>query len=209
MQNLMIPTPPAPSMSTAQIGKCGEFLVQYRLLQHAIESSPMATDAGIDLVAYAPASRRALTIQVKTNLRPKPAGGEGPLALDWWGPEQSPAQLFALVDLGSDQAWLFSHEEIVRLAQQKSRGQWHFYLYVGADARPKGAGKHVREFEAYKIENRIPELFGLREAGAAIPSRPKTTGDNQGRGGRAVRKSGADRPGRFVWQEGDLQPIPE
>ena len=64
-------------LSTAQIGRAGELLVQYRLLLLGIDSAPMTTDAGIDLVAYAPGHQHAWTIQVKTNLRPKPSGGKG------------------------------------------------------------------------------------------------------------------------------------
>jgi hypothetical protein len=60
------------TLSTAQIGKCGEMLVQYRLLLLAIESAPMSTDTGIDLVLYSPECASATTVQVKTNLRPKP-----------------------------------------------------------------------------------------------------------------------------------------
>ena len=87
------------ALSKAQIGRCGELLVQYRLLRRRIESAPMTTDAGIDLVAYSPNSVRPVTIQVKTNLQPKPGGGRGKLALDWWISEASPAELVALVDL--------------------------------------------------------------------------------------------------------------
>lgn len=86
-------------LTTAQIGRCGEFLVQYRLLLLGVESAPMSTDAGIDLVAYSPTMTGAKTIQVKTNLKPKPGGGKGKNALDWWIPENSPAELVALVDL--------------------------------------------------------------------------------------------------------------
>jgi hypothetical protein len=64
-----------PTLRKAQIGRCGELLVQYRLLKHGIESASMTTDAGIDLVAYAPRSREAVTVQVKANLQPKPR---------WW-----------------------------------------------------------------------------------------------------------------------------
>ena len=39
-------------LTTAQIGKAGELLVQQKLLLNGIESAPLATDAGIDLVAY-------------------------------------------------------------------------------------------------------------------------------------------------------------
>lgn len=41
-------------LKPAQIGRCGELLVQYRLLKFGIESAPLTTDSGIDLVAYAP-----------------------------------------------------------------------------------------------------------------------------------------------------------
>jgi hypothetical protein len=82
------------SLATAQIGTSG-VLLQYRLLKHGIESAPMTTDAGIDLVVYSPHSRRAVTVQVKTCLPPKPAGGTGKLTLDWWLPDDSPAELIA------------------------------------------------------------------------------------------------------------------
>ena len=51
--------------------------MQYKLLKLGIESAPMTTDAGIDLVAFAPAAQRAVTIQVKANDAPKPGGGRG------------------------------------------------------------------------------------------------------------------------------------
>ena len=53
------------ALTTAQIGKSGE-QVQYRLLLLGIESAPMSTDNGIDLVAYSPRLAQAITIQVKT-----------------------------------------------------------------------------------------------------------------------------------------------
>jgi hypothetical protein len=40
------------SLSTAQIGRCGELLVQYELLLRGVETAPLSTDAGVDLVAY-------------------------------------------------------------------------------------------------------------------------------------------------------------
>jgi len=155
-------TPIVP-LTTAQIGKCGELLVQYRLLKHAIEASAMPTDAGIDLVAFSSASRRTVTIQVKANLRAKPGGGKGSMALDWWAPQQSPAELFALVDLESDQVWLFWKEELARFAQQKPEGRLHFYMYLDAEVRTRGGDKHVREFDAFKIEKRVVETFGQQQ----------------------------------------------
>ena len=59
--------------------------MQFLLLREGIESAELTTDAGIDLVAFAPRQGTAVTIQVKTNLRPKRrAGGRGKPVLDWW-----------------------------------------------------------------------------------------------------------------------------
>ena len=63
---------PSNNLTKQQIGRCGELLVQYKLLMVGIESSHLTTDAGIDLAAYSPKKKRPSTIQVKTNLRPKP-----------------------------------------------------------------------------------------------------------------------------------------
>lgn len=89
-------------LNTLQIGKLGELLVQYRLLLIGVESAHLTTDAGIDLVAYSQGKKEAVTIQVKTNLQPKPGGGKGKLSLDWWVPDNSPAELFALVDISEN-----------------------------------------------------------------------------------------------------------
>ena len=43
-------------------------MVQYQLLLHGIESAPMSTDTGIDLVTYSPKTATPVTVQVKTNL---------------------------------------------------------------------------------------------------------------------------------------------
>src|SRR5688500_18380489 len=117
-------------LSTAQIGKCGELLVQYRLLLVGIESAPMSTDTGVDLVAYSPRLARAITIQIKANLKAKPGGGKGKAALDWWVAEDVPAALVALVDLSSEKVWLFKKEELGELAQQRSSGRLHLYMYT-------------------------------------------------------------------------------
>jgi len=121
------------SLRTAQIGASGVLLIQYRLLKCGIESAPMTTDAGIDLVVYAPKLEKAVTVQVKTCLRPKPAGGRGRLALDWWLPQNSPAELVGLANLDSDQAWLFRHDEFVAKAQQQTEERLHLYFYVEPD----------------------------------------------------------------------------
>jgi hypothetical protein len=67
----------AHAIRKSQIGRCGESLVEYRLLLRGIEFAPMTTDAGIDLVTYEPSVERPFSIQVKSNLKPKPGGGKG------------------------------------------------------------------------------------------------------------------------------------
>ena len=150
-------------LASAQIGRCGELLVQQVLLLHGVESAPMSTDSGIDLVAYSSKTGVPHTIQVKTNLKAKPGGGKGKLALDWWIPEDSPAQLVALAELSTSRVWLFRHPEIVKFAQQKSNRRLHFYMYTDITARTRLSGRlvHTPEFESYRIENRVNSLFGI------------------------------------------------
>ena len=149
-------------MKTAQIGRCGELLVQYKLLLRGVESAPMTTDSGVDLVAYSPLNGKAVTIQVKTNLKSKPGGGKGKHGLDWWISENSPAQYAALVDLSSDRIWLLSHDEVSKLAQQKSSGRYHLYMYIDPTVKPSKTGRfvHSYEFEKFILENCAHEVFG-------------------------------------------------
>jgi len=151
------------TLAKAQIGKCGELLVQYMLLLRGVESAPMSTDTGVDLVAYSPKLARPTTIQIKTNLKAKPGGGKGKLALDWWIDEHTPVEYVALVDLSSQRVWILSKGELGTLSQQKSNGRFHLYMYTDPTVQPKKAGRlaHMHEFERYKIENRAHEIFGI------------------------------------------------
>lgn len=151
------------AISKAQIGRCGELLVQYHLLLRGIESAPMCTDSGIDLVAYSPKANAPLTIQVKTNLKPKPGGGKGKKALDWWIPADTPAELIALCDLSSQRVWVFKTAEIETVAQQKSKGQFHLYMHIDPTLQPRKLDRlsFAYEFEKYLLENRVHSLFGI------------------------------------------------
>jgi len=66
--------------------------VQYQLLKTGIDSARLTTDAGIELVVYAPGTARATTVQVKAYLVSKPAGGKGQLSRSWDFPHTCPAQ---------------------------------------------------------------------------------------------------------------------
>ena len=147
----------------SQIGRCGELLVQFLLLRRGIESAPMTTDTGVDLVAYAPEAARPFSIQVKTNLKAKPSGGKGKVALDWWIDDDTPAQLVALVDLSTQKVWIVLREELATLAQQRSNGRFHLYIYTDPTHRPKKQGRlvHIYEFERYLLENRAHDVFGI------------------------------------------------
>ena len=154
--------PSAPiTLKTAQIGRCGELLVQYYLLRRGVESAALTTDSGVDLVAYSPESRRPLTIQIKTNLEPKPGGGKGSPAVDWWIPENCPADLVALVDLSEQRVWIFLPQEIAALSQQHSKRGYHLYMYSDPEHKLRRLGKllHISEFEKFLLTNRAGEIF--------------------------------------------------
>lgn len=156
------PTVKRMSMNTQQIGLAGELLIQYQLLKFGIESAPLTTDSGIDLVAFSAKQNKALTIQVKANEKPKPGGGKGPLALDWWLRTTSPAELVALVDLSESRTWLFSHEEFSALAQQESRGKFHFYMYLEDDVRSINRVR-MSEYEDFRLEKRVSDFFEIQQ----------------------------------------------
>ncbi len=151
------------TLPTRQIGKLGELLVQYKLLQYGIESAPLTTDAGIDLVAYGPKIKRAITIQVKTNLKPKPGGGKGKPAINWWVDDDNPAQIYAFVDISTEKVWIFSKKEFEKVAQQHSSGRRQLYMTLSSESELKGKiGKaaQILKFNDYLLVNRISTLIG-------------------------------------------------
>ena len=151
---------PKPKITTAQIGQCGVFLLQYELLLSGVESAAMTTDYGIDLVAYSPTKRNAVTIQVKAKLKPAPGGGRGRMALGWRIPAESPAQYAAFVDLRSKNIWIFSLREIAECAQQHTPKGDQLYFYIDDDVKTRtGKPGHMSEFEKFRLPNRMSEIF--------------------------------------------------
>jgi hypothetical protein len=132
------------------IGRRGELLVQYELLRYGIESAPMTTDTGVDLVAYAPKSHRALTIQVKSNDKPHKAGGKGNWLQGWSLRKSSPAEYVALVDLDQERIWVLTHEQFCSEAQQKNRPEMTLYAYL--KPLKKRASKTIADLNGYSID---------------------------------------------------------
>jgi hypothetical protein len=150
-------------VSTQRIGRCGELLVQYKLLKLGIESAAMTTDSGVDLVAFSAASQRAVTIQVKANDAPKPGGGKGKLGLDWWIADDCPCELAAFVDVSTDRAWLFTKAELAAFSQQHSSGRYHFYMYVDPSVKPRGPKLAMQsDFNDHLLERKAQILVGKR-----------------------------------------------
>jgi hypothetical protein len=120
----------------------------------------MTTDAGVDLVAYSEIQGRSFTIQVKTNLAPKPGGGKGALAVDWWIGVDCPAELYALADLSTRRVWLFTKQELKDSAQQRSGGRLHLYMYTNPlSESPAYARYGDRGFSKFLFKNRVSALF--------------------------------------------------
>ncbi len=153
--------PATKKLSTQQIGKLGELLVQYELLRQGIDSAHLTTDSGIDLVAYSHLRATAYTIQVKTNLKPKPGGGKGRPSLDWWIADDSPAQLFAFADISTNRVWLLDQAELARHAQQHPAGRFHFYMNIEeVTHRNSSTISFVEHFDNFLIQNRVAAFFG-------------------------------------------------
>lgn len=147
-------------MGTQHIGAAGELLVQYQLLKFGIDSARLTTDAGIDLVVYAPGTAAATTVQVKANLAPKPAGGTGQLTRGWDFPHTCPAQLLALVALDADLVWLFTMTEALDLAQQHSpKGIRKLYWFVQESTGGASGARQQTDMDNFLLAHRAQKLF--------------------------------------------------
>ena len=144
--------------STRQIGKCGELLVQYRLLKHGIESAPLTTDLGIDLIAFPDIEQKPLKIQVKTSTH---HGDVGERYLRWQIPEDCPADYVAAVDFERDKFWLIRTEEFKRIAYRRADRKLDLrLLLLGCESgRP---GRKEEQFNDCEMEAAIPRIFGLK-----------------------------------------------
>jgi len=99
-----------------------------------------------------------IKIQVKGNAAPKPGGGRGKLALDWWIDEDSPADVIALVDLSTERVWLMNLDEVRAFAQQHSGRRYHLYMYVDPTAVLR-RGNYDTDFQAHLLDRKLALLF--------------------------------------------------
>lgn len=148
------------ALKTAQIGRLGELLVQMRLLEQGIDSAPTTTDSGIDLLALGPSGARA--IQVKTNLKPKPAGGRGRDSVDWWiefDRAGARLDLVAFVRYDTRQVWLMTEQEVRQRAQQNPKpNKFHLYFHL-SPGKGHSLGHLHTNFDQYLFENRCQSIF--------------------------------------------------
>ncbi|MEW5748983.1 MAG: hypothetical protein AB1793_09415 [Candidatus Thermoplasmatota archaeon] len=142
-------------LSTQQIGRCGELLVQYWLLKHGVESAALTTDTGIDLVA--PKGKQVVTIQVKTSSQGGPAGDKWLL---WEIPEDCPADYIAAVDLKRNKFWLMPTDEFKQISPRGGKGQKRLWWPL-PEYEYKRAKRKEGQFKDYEMDVAIPKVFGL------------------------------------------------
>jgi hypothetical protein len=146
-------------VSNSEIRKSGILLVQEYLLKRGIQSAMTTTGGGIDLVAFFLHCVQPITIQVKTNLRPKPGGGLGRMVLEWWISEKCLADFVALVDLETQCIWLIPQRELKGTAQQSSSGRLHIYFYTDPSAAPRLPRRRVHDFDQYLIDRQLEQIL--------------------------------------------------
>jgi hypothetical protein len=147
-------------LSTRQINEHGRALVQSAFVIGGIEFTA-SKDAGNDFVVFSRRYQRPLTVKVTANEKPKPAGGVGRSHLDWWVPDDSAIDVFALVDLQSRRVWFVETSEIGAIAQQHPEGRFHVCMATDPQVQPRRDGKRIYdfEFEEYLFHCSAPKLF--------------------------------------------------
>ena len=142
-----------------QIGRAGELLVQARLLLRGIDSAPMTTDRGIDLIASrtgADGKVMSVSIQVKTTAQLYDLGKPGECYY-WKFPSQSPAAFFAFVAANENKRdapspiWLFDAATL----NPKLKNSW-FTIYTRDAPRRKWT---IANCKPHLLENMVGKLF--------------------------------------------------
>lgn len=142
-----------------QKGKCGELLVQYLLLEKGgVDSAPLTTDQGVDLVAYSSVeNRKPVTIQVKASTQ---HGGTGGKYLTWQVKKDCPAEYIAVVDLTRRKLWLIKTEKFNSEAKLTSEGKYKLQWCIRG-SKFRGLNKKEEDFGDYEMDTAIPKVFGI------------------------------------------------
>jgi len=76
-------------------------------------------------------------------------------------PVDTPARYIALVDLASASVWLLSREDLAAVAQQRSSGRYHIYMYTDRAAKPRKTERlHTHEFQRFLLPHCAERVFG-------------------------------------------------
>ena len=134
--------------------------MQYKLLKNGIDSAPMTTDRGIDLLAFEPNTRRTVSIQVKAATHREPGAAEW---ISWSMPKECTAEYVAVVDLERDKGWLFSKEEFEKFAVGKGKGKW-LWWYLSKNRPQKAKSLPEEHFLKYDIDSVIRAMFSEQES---------------------------------------------
>jgi len=152
-------------LTTQQTGRCGELLVQYMLLKYGVESAPLTTDPGIDLVAFPnvtafPDKRgNPVTIQVKTSTHRSEASDPMCKWLLWEIKGDCRADYIATVDFERQKSWLIPTKEFIEKATHA--GENFRLLWYIPGCEPARAKKREEKFKEYEMETAIPKVFGI------------------------------------------------
>jgi hypothetical protein len=136
-------------------------LVQNKLKSLGLGFDSIFADGANDIIVKSPSTNKELKIKVLARSGPKPAGGTGADALDWWIPENIAVDAVAFVDLDKERCWLFKKSDIPRYAQQHPPGKYHFFMYIDRDVNiHKDRLCFDHEFDEFLIENNFKSVLG-------------------------------------------------
>ena len=106
--------------------------------------------------------KHKITIQVKTCLKPKPAGGAGPLAIDWYVPIKCSADYIALVHYQDKLIWLMTLGDLKKYHKkswfQKNKSNYHPGMYIEKNNRAKKT-QDISRFDNLKFEKVIKKFI--------------------------------------------------
>jgi len=155
----------ANDLTTQQKGRCGELFVQYMLLKHGIESAPLTTDTGIDLVAYPRRATktwpfdRPATIQVKTSSH-REANSDYKGNVAWFISNDCPTDFIATVDFEANRLWLFPISDFKAFSTKASNGHRGLWWHI-PDSRNTRMRKLEPDLSKYEMGKGIKNAFGL------------------------------------------------